>query len=157
MIEILELEAIYGYEFTLVDDQIHYHCLAEHPNFHEIKPRLDYIKAHRPDAYRFLKHRLIPDTWPLIFWDAAQAAAQSARQHEILGHPDFASQEWQRFARLFAQSMQSAGALDPCIPWDVWIRSFSPLPDPIECIPTGDVEITSPPPEPSEWIAPDSG
>jgi hypothetical protein len=116
MTVILELETDYGYEFTLVDDVIHYQCHAEHPDLPEIKPRLDYIKAHRPDAYRFIKHRLLPDTWPLVLWDASQAAAASARHHELLGHPNFAGQEWQRFARLFALAMQSSGALDPPSP-----------------------------------------
>jgi len=125
MIEILDLESDYGYEFTLVDDQIHFQCHAEHPDFSEIKPRLDYIRAHRDQAISYLCSRATPMQLDVLFWVAAEKAALSARLHGSFGHLEFARKEWRRYARLLAASMRATGATDPCLPWDEWILSFT--------------------------------
>jgi len=119
---ILELETL-GYSFTLEGDSINFTHQGTKPGPAIVRPLLHTIKENRDDALEWLRDDAEAFRMDCHFL-AAERAEVAARQAEIANDRVIKQFHWKRFARFFAAAAVMAGATEPFIPWDEWIRSF---------------------------------
>ena len=62
-----ELERL-GYTFTLDNNAVRYRLTGPHPDPEMVRPLLDVLKAHKPEAIAFLKTRELPEHLPIMDW-----------------------------------------------------------------------------------------